>query len=236
MKRGFTLLELIIVIAILAVLAVAVVIVLNPAEVLAKARDSNRLSDLSALKSAIALYLTDVSPPLLAGATSAADCTGTGGVTSRTFYSYPNTAPGADFTEGAAPTMGTDADGATLLAAWAAQVSSANVNKVDATGWVPVALTAISPAGSPPLSVMPVDPTNKIDDTTAPYVASVDDLTYRYACNHPKKLFQIVGNLESATYKNAGAQDRESTDGGQIADLYETGTALRIFPAASGAW
>ena len=114
MKRGFTLLELIIVIAILAVLAVAVVIVLNPAEVLAKARDSNRLSDLSALKSAIALYLTDVSPPLLAGATSAADCTGTGVVTAKIFYSYPNTAPGADFTEGAAPTMGTDADGATL--------------------------------------------------------------------------------------------------------------------------
>ena len=236
MKRGFTLLELIIVIAILAVLAVAVVIVLNPAEVLAKARDSNHLSDLSALKSAIALYLTDVSPPLLAGATSAADCTGTGVVTSRIFYSYPNTAPGADFTEGAAPTMGTDADGATLLAAWAIQASNANVNKVDATGWVPVALTAISPAGSPPLSVMPVDPTNKITDTTAPYVQSVTDQVYRYACNHPKKLFQIVGNLESATYKNTGAQDRESTDGGQIADLYETGTALRIFPAASGAW
>src|SRR3990167_10454746 len=128
MKRGFTLLELIIVIAILAVLAVAVVIVLNPAEVLAKARDSNRLSDLSALKSAIALYLTDVSPPLLGSptdeATSAVNCTGTGVVTAKIFYSYPNTAPGADFTEGAAPTMGTDADGATLLVAWAVQVSN----------------------------------------------------------------------------------------------------------------
>jgi len=58
MKKGFTLLELLIVIAILAVLSSAIVLVLNPAQLLAQARDSQRLSDLSSLHSAIALYLS----------------------------------------------------------------------------------------------------------------------------------------------------------------------------------
>ena len=57
MKKGFTLIELLIVIAILAILATTVVLVLNPAQILAQARDAQRISDLSSIKSAIALYL-----------------------------------------------------------------------------------------------------------------------------------------------------------------------------------
>ncbi len=57
-RRGFTLLELLIVIAILAVLSTVVILVLNPGEYLAQARDSQRISDLSTLNSAIALDLT----------------------------------------------------------------------------------------------------------------------------------------------------------------------------------
>jgi type IV pilus assembly protein PilA len=61
-KKGFTLVELLIVIAILAVLAAAVVIVLNPGELLAQARDSQRLSDMDTLKNALAVYVAQVSP------------------------------------------------------------------------------------------------------------------------------------------------------------------------------
>ena len=57
MKKGFTLIELVIVIGILAILATVVVLVLNPAQMLAQARDSQRMSDLGSIKSAIALYL-----------------------------------------------------------------------------------------------------------------------------------------------------------------------------------
>ncbi len=60
---GFTLIELLIVIVIIGVLALIVVLVLNPAEMLRKGRDSQRLSDMTTIKSAISLYLSDTTSP-----------------------------------------------------------------------------------------------------------------------------------------------------------------------------
>ena len=65
MKKGFTLIELLIVIGILAILATTVVLVLNPAQLLAQARDTQRISDLSTLKSAVAIYLATADSPTL---------------------------------------------------------------------------------------------------------------------------------------------------------------------------
>ncbi len=62
-KKGFTLLELLIVIGILAILSTTVVLVINPAQLLKKARDSQRISDLNTLKTAIAYYITETSSP-----------------------------------------------------------------------------------------------------------------------------------------------------------------------------
>ena len=62
-KKGFTLIELLIVIGILAILATVTVLVLNPAELFRQARDSQRLSDLGTIKSALGLYVTTVSSP-----------------------------------------------------------------------------------------------------------------------------------------------------------------------------
>ena len=56
MAKGFTLVELLIVICILAVLSAAVVVVLNPAALLAQSRDTTRISDLNSIHSALALY------------------------------------------------------------------------------------------------------------------------------------------------------------------------------------
>ena len=58
-RRAFTLIELLVVIAIIAVLAVVVVLVLNPPELLRQSRDSNRLSDMSLLNSAVSIYSSD---------------------------------------------------------------------------------------------------------------------------------------------------------------------------------
>ena len=60
MKKGFTLIELLVVIAILAVLMSVVVVTINPAEMLKKTRDTKRISDLDALRTALNLYVTDV--------------------------------------------------------------------------------------------------------------------------------------------------------------------------------
>ena len=70
MKKGFTLLELLIVIGILAILSTTLLLVINPAEMLRKARYSQRISDLNNLKSAISLYLTDVSSPNIGNSTT----------------------------------------------------------------------------------------------------------------------------------------------------------------------
>lgn len=76
MKKGFTLLELLIVIGILAVLAAVVTLVLNPAEILKQTRDGKRLSDLDALKSAIAFHLsTAVTPSVIYGQITGATST-----------------------------------------------------------------------------------------------------------------------------------------------------------------
>lgn len=66
-QKGFTLLELLIVIAILAVLAAATVIVINPAELLARARDSQRMSDVNAIKSAVSFFMVEAPAGLTIG-------------------------------------------------------------------------------------------------------------------------------------------------------------------------
>ena len=69
-KKGFTLLELLIVIGILSILSTTVVLVINPAQLLKKARDSQRISDLSTMKTAIAYYVTEAVSPDIGFATS----------------------------------------------------------------------------------------------------------------------------------------------------------------------
>jgi len=71
MQKGFTLLELLIVIAILAILTTAVILVMNPAESIKRARDTQRISDLDSLKTAIVLYVTEGNTNI-----GAATCTG----------------------------------------------------------------------------------------------------------------------------------------------------------------
>mgnify|MGYP001031061300 CR=1 FL=1 len=114
MQKGFTLIELLVVIALIAVLAVAVVLSLNPAELLKQGRDSTRISDLSAIESALALYLVDVSTPML---TSSTNCYVYGTVTTTC--------------------AGRFSSGATNLVTSTSQA-------VDGSGWIPVNLTLMS--------------------------------------------------------------------------------------------
>ena len=104
-KKGFTLLELLIVIGIIAILSIVLVIMINPSEMFKKARDSQRMSDLATLKTAIEVYKTNSRTPALAGGTN----TGCKGTTSsdtnydtandHIYYSYPSDIGGVDVTK-----------------------------------------------------------------------------------------------------------------------------------------
>lgn len=58
-QKGFTLVEILIVVALIAILAVVALITINPAEAQRRARDTQRLKDISTLQSIVEQYLSD---------------------------------------------------------------------------------------------------------------------------------------------------------------------------------
>ena len=129
-NKGFTLIELLVVIAIVAVLSVVVILTLNPAELLKQARDSTRIADMGTFKSAISLYLTDVSSPSIG--------------TSTNCYAHASSAVTSN-------TCG-------LRFASSGIMVTSSLVTVSGTGWVPINFTSISSGA--PVSVLPVDPVN----------------------------------------------------------------------------
>ena len=183
--KGFTLIELLIVIAILAILATVVLLVINPVQMFAQARDSQRIYDINTLSNATALYLTTATSP---------DLDHTGGFVCVTNY-------GATVTGAAESFVGSG----TIYAAFTRVVTG--------LGWVPVAFTSIT--GGSPLNALPIDPTNTVAST----------YSYTYACDNTNKWFEFDTNMESDRYRNgaSGANDVESTDGGDTSTIYEVG-------------
>jgi len=135
-EKGFTLIELLVVLALVAILSVVVILTLNPAELLKQARDSNRTSDLSTLKSAISLYMADVNSPSIFGPTVGQ----VGCITS------------------AAAASATANCGAFVSSSLVASSTQAGVRNVNGTGWIPVNFSAISSGA--PIGQLPVDPVN----------------------------------------------------------------------------
>ncbi len=133
-QKGFTLIELLIVVSIIAILSVFVILTLNPAEILKQARDSQRTSDMSTLKSAISLYLQDVSSPSIG---SVGACYGSAPLT-------PNSA-------GCGGRMAASDTAVTTTTAAAAASTTGG-------GWIPINFASIV-AGSP-VGSEPVDPVN----------------------------------------------------------------------------
>lgn len=224
-KRGFTLLELLIVIAIIAVLAVIIIIVLNPAETLKKARDVQRMSDLSTLKTALGLYITTIANPQLDN-TSQSNTYCVGGTGQDTLYiSYPT-----DHADGAISDTPPSGFGASS-ADWG-DVTTVNSNNNGGTGWIPVNFTAMT--GGSPISNLPIDPVNTVVTGTSTLAAVNNSaLIYRYSCNtgasgSNRYTFEINAALESEAYTST--DDLRKKDGGNNLYLYEAGTNLSILP------
>lgn len=201
-KRGFTLIELLIVIGILAILATVTLLVLNPAQMFAQARDSQRISDLNTVKSAISLYLSTMSSPTLGTVSSTDYC-------STSYWGTMATTSGAPATNFL---WGTG----NLHATW---IAASATTTVGTTGWVPVPLNTMT--GGSPIASLPLDPSN-ITGTSNTSAATA----YYYACSTTQMTFKLVANMESTVYSNGGTSDKESTDGGIMSTLYETGTNI----------
>ena len=139
--KSFTLVELLIVIAILAILAAAVVIVINPGEMLAEARDSQRVTDIKSIKDAVDLFIID-NP----GATL--------GIDQRVYISLPDTSATCDNITGLPA----------LPANWYYRcVTEANLRNTNSSGWLPLNLSLIK--GGSPIPSLPIDPQNDLTTT-----------------------------------------------------------------------
>ncbi|MFA6521312.1 MAG: type II secretion system protein [Candidatus Gracilibacteria bacterium] len=224
MGTGFTLVELLIVLTIVAILAVATVLILNPAEILKKSRDTQRMSDVGSMKSAIGLYLSTATAPILGGVLDDG-CADDGTAAERNIWlSYPSDTELV--TDATPPATWGDA-GAN---AWT-QVTKANAGLISGAGWIPVNLTGTS--GGASISNWPLDPNSNVAAVGA--VTNADRM-YRYACYSSAyatapSTFEIDANLESSYYAGSGvATNAETSDGGDNANLYEVGTNLTILP------
>jgi prepilin-type N-terminal cleavage/methylation domain-containing protein len=131
-QKGFTLIEILIVIAVIAILAVVVVLSINPSSLFKGQRDSSRVSSLTTITNAVAfakanglsLGTPGVPDPTLTGAqTSTCSSLGLPAIPSATYQC----------------------------------VSAANLTKTDGTGWIPITFNTLP--GSP-LGVLPTDPVN----------------------------------------------------------------------------
>jgi len=142
-KNGFTLIELLVVMGIVAVLSVVVIYTISPAELLRRARDSNRLSDLNIINKALNLYATDVPTG------------GSMGNASTTYVSVPD--PTATSTAGTnCASLGLP----TLPSGWTYRCATPTTYRnVNGQGWIPVNFKSIS-FGSPLGGALPVDPVN----------------------------------------------------------------------------
>ncbi len=225
-KKGFTLIELLIVIGILAILATTVVLVLNPAQILAETRDTQRVSDLGAVNSAIGLYLATVANPTFG---SGADETGTIACGTQIWRSSGAGAVIAALADVNNP-FTSGSGGATANSA-----PAAGFRNVDGSGWVsaghPAAGFVAGPttgfnavSGGSPLGNLPSDPAANNANSVATLALAGHFYAFQCGTGSNGLQYEIDANMESTKFSNGGAGDIESTDGGNAPLIYEIGT------------
>ena len=168
---SFTLIELLIVIGILAVLVAAVVVVLNPAQLLAQARDSKRQQDLSALSSAL-------------NTVTALDQTLSVGSSSVVYTSLPDSSSTCG-------SWGLP----TLPSPWKYNcVPTSTLQNTDGTGWIPVNFKT---NGVVNLSSLPTDPQNT--SSTGLYYTYVTGGSYELTAAFESSKYRLGGNNDQVS-------------------------------------
>jgi prepilin-type N-terminal cleavage/methylation domain-containing protein len=150
--KGFTLIEVLISVSIVALIATTLIIATNPNEIFKQARDSRRMADLTALSTAISLYVNSGSSINMDGQ---GGITCKGGSNQKVYVSIPNNQTPPQ----------------NLPLGWSyGQVTSTNLKKIDGTGWIPINFATL--VGGSPISSLPVDPINSF----------TKNLFYSYTC------------------------------------------------------
>ena len=205
-KKGFTLLELVIVIGILAVLGAVSVLVLNPAQLFAQARDTTRIEDMSVLRNALALMVSTINAP---------EMDGSGALACATMCFVQESAPGS-------VAIAENCGGRHAVARL---ITEDNDRTVDGTGWIPANMTLVP--GGPALSVLPIDPTNSAtyfysyvcDNSEKTYELNAKMESSRYRCGGSDDKERTDGGNKPVTAATACNATQPSQD-----EVYELGT------------
>ncbi len=202
-QKGFTLVELLIVITILVILGVVVVVLIDPAEILAQSRDAQRISDLASMKGAIQLTVSSTTP-------SSANCY---------IIAAPNgtNQPTANIFTTLMTAVGSSGYGIT---------ATATAQLVDGTGWVRLDYRAASTGKA--MTSLPLDPTNALASGLYYRWGCNKYSTYLYEID---AALESEKYKPSCTATNC--DDKASKDGGGSATRYEIGNTLDILPATA---
>jgi len=197
--RGFTLLELLLVIAILAILGLIVVLLMNPVELMRQARDSNRLSDLSTIDRALSIMEADATPISF-------------GQPFTVYISVPDMA--------ATTTAGTNCSGmglSNLPSGWSYHCAASSTYKtVNGSGWIPVDFS--SATFNSPISLLPTDPNNSTSSS----------LYYTYITGGSWSLTALLESQKyrQNTAISDGGYDPERVEKGSDLTLWKNALAL----------
>ena len=165
-NKGFTLLELLLVIGILGALSTVVIVIINPVELYKQTRDTRRISDLQTIDKAVSL--ADFESIFL-------------GASSTVYVSIPDSSP-------TCANLGLPS----LPFGWSYSCKAqADYRKVDGAGWVPVNFTQIS-QGSP-LPVLLIDPVNTI--SSGQYYTYVPGGSWELTASLESNKYKGIDNL-----------------------------------------
>ena len=174
-SQSFTLIEMLITIAIIAVLMTVTVVAINPNEMTKKARDTQRLTDMSNLQMIMELARSE-------GMLNSSYCDGTkiyASLPSETLLSNSNLPSGVSW----------------------AQVSRDNIRNADGTGWLPFNFKNLVGLQ---VTVLPVDPKNSLNDSLYYTFYCNPQRQYIFTAYPESKTFGPKGGKDSKTIADGG--------------------------------